>query len=173
MTGELEVKNLDHLGIVAGLIDELEIEKIINKNLGEDKREKISLGQTAKAIIINGLGFVSKPLYLFSRFYQDKPVERLIGEGIKAQEINDDKMGRLMDKMYEYGLEKIWLEISLKAVEKFEVKTQYSHLDSTSISVEGKYEKEEEGSLVIHHGYSKDKRPDLKQFLIKLLVSND
>ena len=39
---EIEVKNIDHLGIVAGLIDEIGIGEIINNKLGIDKREKIS-----------------------------------------------------------------------------------------------------------------------------------
>ena len=41
---EIQVKNLDQLGIVAGLIDEIGIVKIINNKLGIDVREKISAG---------------------------------------------------------------------------------------------------------------------------------
>ena len=66
---EIQVKNLDHLGIVAGLIDEIGIVKIINNKLGIDVREKISTGTVVKSILINGLGFVSRPLYLFSQFF--------------------------------------------------------------------------------------------------------
>jgi transposase len=68
MDSKIEVKNLDHLGLVAGIIDELGIEDLVNKALGIDKREKISAGKIVKAIILNGLGFVSKPLYLFPQF---------------------------------------------------------------------------------------------------------
>jgi hypothetical protein len=39
---KIEVKNLDHLGIVAGIIDEIGIEEIINLRLGIDQREKIT-----------------------------------------------------------------------------------------------------------------------------------
>ncbi len=39
---EIAVKNLDHLGIVAGLIDEIGIVEIINQKLGVDNREKIT-----------------------------------------------------------------------------------------------------------------------------------
>ncbi|ARI79356.1 conserved hypothetical protein [Microcystis aeruginosa PCC 9808] len=39
---KIEVKNLDHLGIVAGIIDEIGIEEIINLKLGIDQREKIT-----------------------------------------------------------------------------------------------------------------------------------
>ena len=52
---------------------------------------------------------------------------------------------------------------------------------STSISLQGDYaicqteteENLEPIPIKILHGYSKDKRPDLKQFLINLIVSGD
>lgn len=59
-TSKAEIKNIDHLGIVAGLIDEIGIVETINSKLGIDSREKISAGILVKAILINGLGFVSK-----------------------------------------------------------------------------------------------------------------
>jgi transposase len=62
---EIQIKNIDHLGIVAGLIDEIGIVEVINEKLGVDKREKISSGQVLKAMILNGLEMVSHPLYLF------------------------------------------------------------------------------------------------------------
>jgi transposase len=62
---EIQIKNIDHLGIVAGLIDEIGIVEVINEKLGIDKREKISSGQVLKAMILNGLEMVSHPLYLF------------------------------------------------------------------------------------------------------------
>ncbi len=51
-----QIKNIDHLGIVAGLIDEIGIVEIINSQLGIDPREKITAGTLVKAILINGLG---------------------------------------------------------------------------------------------------------------------
>ncbi len=59
MSSELRVQNLDHLSIVAGLIDELEIVEQVNQHLGEDRRERISAGMAVKAMILNGLEFVS------------------------------------------------------------------------------------------------------------------
>ena len=72
---DISVKNLDHLGIVAGIIDEIGIVEKINELLGTDQREKVNAGEVVKAIILNGLGFVSRPLYLFSQFFEDKAVE--------------------------------------------------------------------------------------------------
>ncbi len=79
------MQNLDHLGIVAGIIDEIGIEEIINEKLGKNSREKVSAGLIVKAMLINGLGFVSAPLYMFEKFYQGIAVEHLLGSGVKAE----------------------------------------------------------------------------------------
>ncbi len=62
---EISIQTINHLGLIAGIIDDIEIEKIINEIVGFDNRELVTAGQVVKAIILNGLGFVSKPLYLF------------------------------------------------------------------------------------------------------------
>jgi transposase len=178
------IKNLDHLGIVAGIVDEIGIIERINDVLGTDTRERVNAGEVVKAIILNGLGFVSKPLYLFSQFFEDKAIENLLGEGIKAEDLNDDKLGRVMDKLYKYGLTKLFLIIALEVVKKYEISTKYSHLDSTSLHLHGEYnnrldnqEKEleiiRENPIIITQGYSRDHRPDLKQCILDLIVSSD
>ena len=180
---KIEIKNIDHLGIVAGIIDEIGIVKIINEKLGVDEREKISSGGVVKAMILNGLGMVSKPLYLFSKFYQDKPVEKLLGKGIKEEMLNDDKIGRVMDEIYKKGLTNIFILIVLEVIKKFKIKTEFAHLDSTSFHLHGEYKSEEkkeekeeiikEREIIITRGYSRDHRPDLKQCVLDLIVSND
>ncbi|WP_430639708.1 IS1634-like element ISCwa1 family transposase [Crocosphaera watsonii WH 8501] len=182
---EIQVKNLDHLGIVAGLIDEIGIVKIINNKLGIDVREKISAGTVVKSILINGLGFVSRPLYLFSQFFQDKAIEKLLGERIKPDYLNDDKIGRVMDELYKYGLNDIFIEVVLEVIKKFEIDLKYSHLDSTSFHLDGEYKREEdkekqeeekiikERPIFIKKGYSRDHRPDLKQCVLDLITSQD
>ena len=92
LTG-IEIKNINHLGIVAGIIDELEIVDIINKQLGIDEQEIVNSGETVKAIILNGLGFVSQPLYLFPKFFEGLATEHLLGKGILPKHLNDDKIG--------------------------------------------------------------------------------
>jgi transposase len=179
---DIKIKNLDHLGIVAGIIDDLGIVEKINKTVGTDSREKINSGQIVKAIILNGLGFVSRPLYLFSQFFEDKAIEHLLGEGFKAKELNDDKLGRTMDKLYREGLSKLFLMIALDAIKKYQINTKYSHLDSTSLHLHGEYKTDntkkereiiKENPIYITQGYSRDHRPDLKQCVMDLIVSSD
>jgi len=177
----IEIVNLDHLGIVAGIIDEMELVEEVNKKVGLRGKEAISPGQVMKAMILNGLGFLSAPLYLFENFFIGKATEHLIGEGVTAEQLNDDRIGRALDKYYEAGTTKLFTAIALKAAEKFQVEKESVHLDSSSISVEGEYKSKEEGNqeeeemkaIKIVHGYSRDKRPDLKQFIIDMVVSGD
>ncbi len=140
INAEIQVKNLDHLGLVAGIVDELGIVETINELNGIQPGEIVSAGVVVKAIILNGLGFVSRPLYLFPNFFQDKATEHLLGDGILPEHLNDDKIGRVMDKLYVKGLTNIFLLIALAAVKKYGISTNYSHLDATSFSVQGKYE---------------------------------
>ncbi|MEH2246593.1 MAG: DUF4277 domain-containing protein [Nostoc sp.] len=59
---EIEIQNIHHLGIVAGIIDSVGLVEIINELIGQEPGEKISPGHVVKAMILNGLGFVSSPL---------------------------------------------------------------------------------------------------------------
>jgi transposase len=72
VSGEIRVQTLNHLGLIAGLVDEIGVVEEIDRKLGKHLKELISAGQAVKAMIINGLGFVSAPLYLFERFFEGK-----------------------------------------------------------------------------------------------------
>ncbi|WP_346294109.1 IS1634 family transposase [Sphaerothrix gracilis] len=176
----MKIENLDHLGLVAGMVDEVGLVELTNAQLGQHQLEHISAGQVVKALILNGLGFVSAPLYLFSEFFESKPVEHLLGEGIQASYLNDDRLGRVLDELYEEGTSSFFLRVAMQAVERFGVDVGQVHLDSSSFSLQGEYGRErvESGDLdqvpiEICRGYSRDQRPDLKQFVVNLMCSAD
>src|SRR5215204_4729585 len=66
----IEIQDIDHLGIVAGIVDEIGLVEEIDQKLGTHPQEHVSPGQTVKAMILNGLGFLSAPLYLFGEFFR-------------------------------------------------------------------------------------------------------
>ena len=93
-----------------------------------------------------------------------------------------------MDKLFSKGLSSVFLAISLNAVKKFEVSLLSEHLDSSSFHLHGEYKKNQSKSNInfaetvedsepkeieITYGYSRDHRPDLKQFIIDLICSGD
>ncbi len=181
MTTALNVEDLDHLGIVAGIIDQLGLVEQINERLGEDPREKVSAGVVVKAMILNGLGFVSGPLYLFETFFAGKATAHLLGEGVEASYLNDDRLGRLLDRLYLSGLSETFLACCMNAARLIGLVCRSMHLDSSSFCVSGRYEADGNAEVIdgapvpiaITHGYSRDHRPDLKQWMINLVCWDD
>jgi transposase len=88
---EIKVQNLARLGLVPGVIDEIGIVEIINEIVPEKAAAKVSPGQAVKAMILNGLCLFTSPLYLFSKFFEGKATEHLIGVGIQPEHLNDDR----------------------------------------------------------------------------------
>ena len=130
------------MGLVAGIVDEIGIVEKINELVGEQPGEIVSPGLVVKARIINGLGVVSAPLYLFSKFFEGKAEEHLLGTGIQASHLNDDRLGRVLDKLYLAGITEIFPTIALSSAQKFEINSDTSHLESSSFHLHGKYEQQ-------------------------------
>lgn len=163
---------LDHLGIVAGIYDRLGVKDVIDSRLPKSRHHKASHSDSTKAMILNGLGFVGQRLYLFPQYYEKVPVGRLIREGLQASDLNDDVIGSALDAIYNYGPTELFNEIALKIMNQDALGTQLLHADTTSFSVQGEYESEDEEdqkSIEIVLGHSKDGRPDLKQFIISMI----
>ena len=57
---------LDHLGIVAGICQRIDLIGQIDARIAVEGR-KVSIGQAVQAMVLNGLGFISRPLYLLIR----------------------------------------------------------------------------------------------------------
>lgn len=55
---------LDHLGLVSGICQDLGIVDLIDQRMISDPRNHLSYGQVVLAMLINGLGFTIRPMYL-------------------------------------------------------------------------------------------------------------
>lgn len=159
--------------MIAGLYDELGIGERIDALIPQDLDQRtLSIGQAVKAMVLNGLGFTQRALYLTPHFFQDKPVDLLIGPGIQAEDLNDTTLGRAMDDIYQYGATELYSLISSQAVKKLGLDCRIGHLDSTSFHTDGRYNSEEDaedGVIRITKGYSRDHRPDLNQIGLQLI----
>ena len=168
--------NLDHLGLVAAMIDELGRVEIIDSVIVQDHEQRVvSVGRAVKAMILNGLGFSHRALYLTPHFFENKPVARLLGTGIEARHLNDDTLGKALDRLYAYGVEDLYGLIAAVSVRKPHLYCRFGHLDSTSLHVDGTYNSERnppDGVIQITRGYSRDHRPDLNQWVIQFICEN-
>ena len=90
-------------------------------------------------MILNGLGFANRQLYLVPQFFANKPVEHLLGEGITADMLNDDSLGRALDWIYEHDPTTLFAGLALQARQRLGIKAKQVHIDTTSFSVNGEY----------------------------------
>jgi transposase len=173
MSDDYQSEVLDHLGLVAGMYDELGIGERLDELIVQDQAyRQVSIGQAVKAMVLNGLGFVNQRLYLVPYFFENKPVERLLGPGIEAAHLNDDVLGRALDGLYEHDVTALYRQLAQQAAQRLGLEVGYVHLDSSSFHVDGRYnsdEEPEEGVIHITQGYSRDHRPDLNQVVLDLI----
>jgi transposase len=131
-------KTLEHHGLVAVSYHTLGFADIIDKALGGAAPErKISCGQLMAAMMLNGLGFTGRTLHMYSEYFRDKPLDRLMFEGVLPEHINDDALGRCLDTLYEYGVSKLYQQLGEAVVTKLGLVTEALHLDSTSFHYDG------------------------------------
>ena len=180
MNGSAVIKNLDHLGLVAAMIDELGIESSIDNEIPFNTQKKgLSHGTLVKAMVLNGLGYVNKQLYLTPLFFKDKPMQTLFGKEVSAEQINDDALGRTLDSLYDYGVSELYQKISHKAVSILGLAPSAVNMDSTSFHLDGEYsqfqiqgDEKDPRPVKLVKGYSRDHHPDLNQVVLNLITEN-
>ncbi len=171
-TGEIldhmQITRADHLPIIAAFCRRIGLAETINRVVPTEM--EVSVGIIIQAMILDILSGRS-PLYRLTDFFKHQDTELLLGEEVAATSFNDTTVARAMDAVFDVGAEKVFNEVAFKASCRFSLETQHVHFDTTSVNVWGDYEQcsPDSGSVNITFGYSKDHRPDLKQFLIKML----
>jgi hypothetical protein len=95
----MRLDRLDHLGIVAGVCQEIGLAAYLDALAGP-RQQQVSVWTASVAMILNGLGSSKRRLYLVSQFFATKPVEDLLGPGITAEQLHDDCLGRTLDWLY-------------------------------------------------------------------------
>jgi Domain of unknown function (DUF4277) len=137
-TRRMRIERLEQLGIVAGVCEEIGLAAYLDARAGATEQQ-VSVGTATVAMILNGLGFSNRRLYLVSQFFATKPVEHLLGPGISADLVHDDCLGRTLDWLDAHDPTTLFAGIARQARQRFGVGAQQIHVDTTSFSVWGAY----------------------------------
>ena len=155
------------------MCDHIDLIDTIDTFIGSTRR-KVSVGEAVQAMVLNALGFVSRPLYLTPEFFSNKPVDLLIRPHLCASDFTDDSLGRALDTLYDHGVTELFATVASKALSTFDIEHRFVHLDSTTFSFQGAYATgadADENAVQITHGYSRDQRPDLRQVVVEMICS--
>src|SRR2546421_2105750 len=170
----IEAYQVQHLPIVKAYADKIGVVEVINQLVPTEMG--IDPGTIVLGMFLDRLSGRS-PLCLLEEFFAPQDAAVLLGQAIAPDVFNDDTVGRVLERLYNVGTMKIFTACAVRADQAYGLDKQYVHFDTTSISVYGDYlppegQTDQQAQAIpftITHGYSKDKRPDLKQFVFSTL----
>ena len=161
----LTFSEVGHLPIVKDFAKKINLVETLDAMV--DSQMDLSPGITVLAMVLDTLSGRT-PLYRLEEFFQEKDTELILGHDVKPELFCDYNVGRVLDKLFDTGTQRIFSQIAQNAIGVFDVDPRRVHFDTTSISVFGDYDFIDP-PMNITYGHSKDKRPDLKQFLVSML----
>src|SRR5712692_5093332 len=170
----IEAYQVQHLPIVKAYADKIGLVEVINQLVSTEMA--IDPGTMVLGMILDTLRGRS-PLYRLEEFFAQQDTALLLGKAVAPEAFHDDTVGRVLDRLYEIGTMKLFTACAVRADQVFGLDKRYVHFDTTSVSVYGEYrppadpqdQPKQAVPLTIPHGYSKAKRPDLKQFVFSTL----
>jgi transposase len=165
---EIEVYPVHHLPIIKAYADQLGLVGLINHYVPTEMA--VDAGTVVLGLVLDTLSGRS-PLYRLEEFFAHQDTELLLGKALPPQAFTDDTVGRVLDRLYDFGTMRLFTACAIRAAARFGLERRYVHFDTTSRSVWGEYQFAETQDLPfqVTYGYSKDKRPDLKQFVLSTL----
>ncbi len=161
-------RQVGHIPAVARMCHRLGLIDLINESI--PCNTDVDLGTLVVGMVCDTLSGRS-PLYKVEEFIAEQDTELLFGTLVNPHNFNDDALGNALDRIHEKGTLKLFTEVSLKAATVFELDTTQCSFDTTSVNVWGDYNNSLSDKEAPHitYGHSKDKRPDLKQFMVSML----
>jgi transposase len=131
-------------------------------------------------ILLKNLLISREPLYGIGEWAARYAPEGLGLTPTQLPSLNDDRVGRCLDRLFDADIPSLTLAVVAHAVREFAVNLDELHNDSTTVTFHGDYEAADQQRtlrgklrLAITHGHNKDHRPDLKQLLYILTISRD
>jgi transposase len=174
----LHTERLGPLPLINHFIERIGLHDILSRHVASDARCAVSHA-SALGVLLRSVIVEREPIYR-----QQETVHGfahgMFGIGDQQmQRLCDDRLGRALDRLFDADRTALLTELVLAAGQRFGVRFEEFHNDSTSISFYGSYRSANGRQLrgrtapAITYGSSKAHRPDLKQLLFILTMSAD
>ena len=167
----IEAYHVQHLPIVKAYADKIGLVEAINQVVPTETA--IAPGPIVLGMILDTLRGRS-PLYRLEAVFAGQDMALLLGKAVAPGALDDDTVGRVFDRLYATGTMQVCTACAVRADQALHFDKRSVHSDTTSVSVYGdslppeppptQAESQAQAvSWTMTYGYSKDKRPDLKQ----------
>ena len=176
---ELRTETLGALPVINHFLARMGLDEIVDRYLPADDARLRLDPAVVIGVVVRNLAVDHRPVYALGEWAS--PFDpALLGLGVDdAAALNDDRVGRMLDRLFDADRASLITEVVLSAVREFTVELSQLHNDSTTVTFSGNYPSATgttrggKATPKITHGHNKDHRPDLKQLLCVLTVSAD
>jgi len=169
---KLDVKDLDHLGLLSELWDDLGFSEVVDACIPADEQVGLAPSVVLKALCLN-LTCGRDALYRIQSFFSQVPLDLLLGRDVRVEQLNDDALGRHLDRLFHSAGSQLFNSLGLRVIDREKLSLDRLHGDTTSKLVFGEYAYEDESAVSITYGHSKDHRPDLKQVMAGMTTTRE
>jgi transposase len=160
------------LPLLHAIAERMRLKEILYKYLPAHGNEDIPAVETLMLLVFNLI--VGKyPLYRLQEWVESIDLRCINNEAYENVEFNDDRFGRMLNKLYLVDRASLMTELVVFFVNEFSIGLERISNDSTTIKAFGRYPGRTQTGLELKNGNSKDHRPDLKQLVFSLSVAAD
>ncbi len=175
----LQSHALDATPVVRHFLQRLQLPQLLQQHLPPGGRRPDALHPaTTLCALVTNLLLARRPLYAIPDWLAQHVPEHLGLQPEQLSLIQDDRLGRALDRLWRADRASLLTALVQRAVREFAIDLQQFHNDTTTITFSGDYAHQPDAAATdrpprITFGFNKDHRPDLKQLLYSVTISND
>ena len=160
------------LPLIHAIAKRMRLKEILYKYIPAHGNEDIPAVETLMLLVYN-LILGKDPLYELEEWVESIDFRCINTEDYENVKFNDDRFGRVLNKLYRVDRASLMTELVVFFVKEFEIALERLNNDATSIKAFGRYPGRTKTGLELKKGNSKDHRPDLKQLVFSLSIAGD
>ena len=119
---EIEVYPVQHLPIIKAYADQLGLVSLINHYVPTEM--DVDAGTIVLGLVLDTLSGRS-PLYRLEEFFAYQDTALLLGKSVRPQAFTDDTVGRVLDRLYDFGTMRLFTDCAVRAVTRFDLERRY------------------------------------------------
>jgi transposase len=172
---------LCHLPLIMDVLRRTGVLDVIDRAVVDDRRSKVSTSECVAVMLCSIFGGAHDLWRVRERLSRYDMPTVMQDRGFSISEFPEERLAKALDDLWTAHVDKLMTAIALQTIEAYDLDTGFLHFDTTSLSFYGAYEREDPGSLGdgipaaprVVHGYSKNRRGDLKQIMYGSLLTAD
>lgn len=168
---ESKTKILDVKPLITYYMQQLSLHQLFEKYIPKTPQMKIAPADALSMLVFNIIN-APNPLYKVAEWATDY-LDGIGEDPQEAQNYNDDCLGRDLDRLNNANKNELMLELTANALHVHQLESELLHNDSTTVTFKGRYENQDSEATQLCRGHSKDFRPDCKQVVFGLNITED